>query len=34
LEKEIRENTPPDKYYAIGFLEESSLQTALDVPRL
>ena len=34
LEKAIRENTSPDKRYVIGFLDESSPQTAPNTPRL
>jgi transposase len=34
LEKAIRENISPDKRYVIGFLDESSPQTAPNTPRL
>lgn len=34
MEKAIRENTSPDKHYVIGFLDESSPQTAPNTPRL
>lgn len=34
LENAIKEKTSPDKHYVIGFLDESSPQTAPDTPRL
>ena len=34
MEKAIKENTSSEKHYVIGFLDESSPQTAPDTPRL
>ena len=34
LEKAVKEKTSPNKYYVIGFLDESSPQKAPDTPRL